>query len=186
MNEDDLRVQRTRRLLKEAFIELALENKVEHISVRDITTRAQVGYQTFYRHYEGKDALVLTLVAELIEAAAEAMIPTVQEEQITENTLRLLQFTEANAQLMQILLGSPSHEEMLRPVIALGSVDGIRLYGGGAIPDEIIGYHFVIGQLSLVRWWLENDMPYSAEEMADYINQIVIGSLQNLAPKKQV
>ena len=183
MNEKDLRVVRTRRLLKEAFIELAIEHGAENISIRDITKRAQVGYQTFYRHYDGKDDLILTLSADLLQGAQNALIPGVAEAQVTENTVRLLKFMQENAQMMQILLRLSNHEDMLRAVIAMGAADGVRLFGGGSIPDEIIGYHFVTGQLNLVRWWLENDMPYPAEDMANYINQIVVESLQNLARK---
>ena len=67
MNENDLRVQRTRSLLRQALIELVQEQGYEPISVRDITKRAQVGYKTFYRHYDGKEALLQALVGSIID-----------------------------------------------------------------------------------------------------------------------
>ena len=39
-------------------------------------------------------------------------------------------------------------------------------YENPALPLELLVNHSVSSLLSLVTWWLENDMPYSTEEMA--------------------
>ena len=54
----DRRVRRTRRLLAQAMISLVLEKGYEGVTIRAITGRADVGYATFFRHYESKDALL--------------------------------------------------------------------------------------------------------------------------------
>ncbi len=66
MNEDpDRRVRRTRRALVAALIHLTSERSYAAIQVRDITDQADVGYATFYRHYESKDNLMLAVFAEI-------------------------------------------------------------------------------------------------------------------------
>lgn len=51
---DDLRVRRTQKAIRTAFFELIKENGFEHISVKDITNRAQISRNTFYLHYSDK------------------------------------------------------------------------------------------------------------------------------------
>lgn len=55
----DRRVQKTRKLLSDAFVALVLEKGYEAVSIRDITEKAKVGRSTFYSHYESKEQLML-------------------------------------------------------------------------------------------------------------------------------
>lgn len=56
----DRRVQRTRRLLSRALVELIVEKgSYERVTVQDILDRADVGRSTFYAHYENKDLLLV-------------------------------------------------------------------------------------------------------------------------------
>ena len=40
------------------------------------------------------------------------------------------------------------------------------------IPPDFIANHFAGSLLSTIYWWLDNDLPYSVEEMADMFIQI--------------
>ena len=62
MNEEDVRVQRTQRALQQAFMDLISEQSYEAISVRAIAQRANVGYKTFYRHYQDKETLLYAIL----------------------------------------------------------------------------------------------------------------------------
>lgn len=57
-SEEDLRVARTNRALKEAFEELVLEKDVDKITITELTKRAGVNRKTFYLHYETIEELV--------------------------------------------------------------------------------------------------------------------------------
>src|SRR5512142_1370901 len=50
----DLRVQRTRKLIVEALIELTIEKGFAAVTVQDIVKRAGINRATFYRHYQDK------------------------------------------------------------------------------------------------------------------------------------
>ena len=54
----DRRVRRTRKLLHDAFIALAIEKGYEKTTIQDILDRADVGRSTFYAHYRDKAALL--------------------------------------------------------------------------------------------------------------------------------
>ena len=52
--ETDLRVVRTRKLIRQAVVELTLEHGPSKLTVTGICRRAGINRSTFYRHYEGK------------------------------------------------------------------------------------------------------------------------------------
>jgi hypothetical protein len=68
---EDLRVQRTRKLLQQALIELTVEKGFAAITVRDITKRAMVNRSTFYRHYLDKFDLLEQYMNELFGLTSE-------------------------------------------------------------------------------------------------------------------
>src|SRR5258708_1039661 len=63
--KEDLRVQRTRKLLQQALIELTVEMGFAAVTVRDITRRAMVNRSTFYRHYLDKYDLLNQYMADV-------------------------------------------------------------------------------------------------------------------------
>ena len=67
-NSDDLRIRRTRKLLREALIALIEERGFDAITVGEIAERAMVSRAAFYRHYQDKYDLVEKIFAEMAEA----------------------------------------------------------------------------------------------------------------------
>lgn len=57
VNDADLRVRRTRKLLKDALTELWSEKSFDSITVQDIAERAMVNRATFYLHFQDKYTL---------------------------------------------------------------------------------------------------------------------------------
>ena len=60
----DRRAQRTRQVLRQAFLEVAREKGVMTASIQEITERANVSRGTFYAHYADKYALIDAIVRE--------------------------------------------------------------------------------------------------------------------------
>lgn len=75
----DRRVQRTRQLLRQAFVEVAQEKGLAAVSVQDITERANIHRGTFYTHYEDKSALVYSLIREEVQRILSSKLPSVSE-----------------------------------------------------------------------------------------------------------
>jgi len=181
MKETDLRVQRTRQRLRQALIELVTEHGYEAVTVLDIVERAQVGHKTFYRHYPDKEALLYALLGEILAEAQLVLQPPSAPLASEENTLNALYFAQKYAKLWLVLLRSPVAEHVLQPLIAFGLAEGTRFFGGQGTPDQLVAYHFATSMRSLIQWWLENDMPYPPEEMAEYINRLLIRPIRQLS-----
>jgi len=67
MNQNDLRVRKTRKNIENAFISLLTEKDFHKITVQDILDRALVNRSTFYKHYMDKYQLAEILCTEVFE-----------------------------------------------------------------------------------------------------------------------
>jgi AcrR family transcriptional regulator len=180
MNEDDIRVQRTQRALRQAFMDLINEHSYEDISVRAITQRAQVGYKTFYRHYQDKETLLYAILGDILQEGQTVLLPPTSPQAAEQNTLEAFRFAERYADLFRVLLRSPVAETLVQPLIDFGLAEGRRFFGGSDIPDELVAHHFVTGMLYLMRWWLEHGRPYGPDQMAEHVNRLLIRPISNL------
>ncbi|MEM9775278.1 MAG: TetR/AcrR family transcriptional regulator [Chloroflexota bacterium] len=189
MNENDLRVQRTRNLLRNALIELVKNQSYESISVRDITKKAQVGYKTFYRHYEGKDDLLQALTDEMVDEIKQVLAPPSDMEAPDKNPLASLTYMESNADLILTLLNSSAADQVLEKAVEFALEEGRMTFESDVIPDELMAHHFASSMISLLRWWLESEGKVTKSEMAFYIGLLVIQpmkALSNLAEIKDI
>ncbi len=61
------RAKRTRRKLKKAALDVFSGKSIDAATVEEITEKADVGKGTLYQHFEDKDEIVITLVAEAVK-----------------------------------------------------------------------------------------------------------------------
>lgn len=190
MNTQDKRVQRTQRRLTQAFIDLILEKGYEAVTIQEITTRAEVGYRTYFRHYADKDALLLdvlrTTVAELrglmtFPPLAE-VVEEVENTRINRHNSRIIfEHVQANADLYRVFF--LSKHITLAPAFAFARQEAFDILStapNSQIPHNIIAHHVVSSLFGLIEWWLENDMPHPPERMADYMAALVMNPIKSL------
>ena len=67
------RKRRTRSKLMRAAMQLMAEKGVEGVAINDITEAADVGFGTFYNHFESKAAIYQALVEEVFESFGVAL-----------------------------------------------------------------------------------------------------------------
>lgn len=173
----DRRVQRTRKLLQEALIELTIQKGFAAVTVRDITKYAQVNRATFYRHYQDKFALLdqyAQEVYQLLDAPAEAEASAENEsggaEQTTAGLVKMFEHVRAHARFYRVMLGKNGD-----PAFAGKIQHYIEKRLRRSLPEallrekllvELYLSHVCSGSVGAMRWWLEYEMPCSAAEMA--------------------
>lgn len=81
----DPRIKRTRKLIMDSFIELAMKKDVKDITIKDITAEATVNRATFYSHFTDKyDLLEKSLTEDLMMNVSNEIA---QHEKLTEETI---------------------------------------------------------------------------------------------------
>ena len=69
----DIRIEKTERAIKQAFMELRREKPVEKIRVKELCDRACINKSTFYAHYQDIYALANAMEDEMVHAVVESL-----------------------------------------------------------------------------------------------------------------
>ena len=163
----DRRVQRTRRHLKEALLQLIEERNYDDITIEDITEKADVGRSTFYSHFDSKDDLLFDGFAAALRALA-ARAPADSGAGFR-FSLPLLRHIGSQRRFALATLGGTANSAIQRTVTTiLADVVRAELQRRSPSPKptreaEVSG---VVGAFrGLVTWWLTSGSRVSADEI---------------------
>ena len=99
--KEDTRVTRSKRDLRNAFMELIKSQPFEKIAVTDICKTAMINKMTFYKHYQDKYDLLDDCVKAIAENVYFACVPDADiDKRITENPVEL--FVDLLSNVMQV------------------------------------------------------------------------------------
>ena len=182
MNEKtDRRSQRTRHLLGAALVELIREKDYGTITVSDIIERANVGRSTFYVHYRDKDALFVGELDRVIEILSQR-IPG-QEEIPFFPSLGLFRHVGEEFELYKSLLWTPGIDLLIKHLqksISQRVEQGLQNSGRKfEIPHPVLASFIAGSFLTLLKWWLENKMIYSAEQMDETFRKLALPGVES-------
>ena len=172
---EDRRVIRTRRLLAEALISLVLEKGYEDVTIRDVTGRAGVGYATFFRHYESKDALLMDVLEVVLADLLRLLRPAGDGPDALGEAL--FRYVGENAEVCRVLVGDGASTALVRRIVEIGTRNVLRQNApreeDEKVPAEIAAHHLVVSSIALIRWWLEHEMPYPPERMGRIYHDLI-------------
>lgn len=187
----DRRVQRTRKLLREALMELILEEGYDAISIQDITDKANLGRATFYLHFKDKDDLLLDVMDQMMSDFME-QVPQLSSAQwqLEDNKAieKLFDFAADHYDLYRILIigsgGITASRQLHRRVatnIENEILSEIKQTGvEPLVPPHFLANHFAGSLLSLIYWWLDNDLPFDVGEMAEMFKKVSLTDRETL------
>jgi AcrR family transcriptional regulator len=175
---ENLRVRRTKMLLREALIALIEEKGFDAVTVGELTERAMVSRAAFYRNYQDK----YDLVEQIFEEAMDALFKASGElgrEHPAEGWVKFFEHIDQYDRLYRALLGSKGSPWFVRKMRARLS-DLIKERGqghlphrpnGSALPVHTFSDEFVPDLVSAmfveaITWWLEQGGPYTPKEIA--------------------
>jgi AcrR family transcriptional regulator len=180
--KEDRRIQRTRQLLSTALLKLIEERGYDSLTVNDITEQANVGRATFYLHYQDKEQLLVESLEDMFSQLEDLIDPLSEalgEEHHSTATRLLFQHFADHHGLYRVLLTEkgaamvfPRLLEILSQIAEqIAEQDVISKSVSAKQPQTRVSTnlvaHYVAGAfLGSVVWWLNNNKPYSAEQMA--------------------
>ncbi len=190
-NKTDRRIQRTRRLLGDALLALIEEKGYAAITVQDILDRANLGRSTFYMHYRDKDDLLVSEFdhfKELFEHFESQPSAKGRHLQSSEYSPSLAFFRHAGGQhrLYKALMGKRGGEtvhKLLYPYISDLMKTHLEKFipdsKNSAVPREVAIHFFISSFLTLLTWWLDHDMPYTAERMDQIFQTLTLSGFNS-------
>ena len=184
-DKQERRSQRTRHALSTAFVQLLKEKGYSAITVRDLIERANVGRSTFYVHYRDKDDLFVHELDRVIEALSNR-IPS-QAEMPYFPSLGLFRHVGEQYELYKALVWTPGIDLLIKHLqtsLSQRTEQGLqRTSNDLKIPIPVLA-NFITGSfLTLLKWWLENKMIYSPEEMDSMFRRLTMAGIDTVKTK---
>lgn len=182
----DPRAIRTQEALYGAMLELLQQKNLEQISVRDIVALAGVGYNTFFRHYASKEALLESIAAEQISTLFQLSVPVLDSRNLHTAALALVNYVNENRWLWKTLLTGGAAGFVRAEFLRLAqSVADVRGKANRLMPPDLGTILIVSSVLELMTWWLRQRKPLSVEHVADILDSAIVNPIMEAGSKKR-
>jgi AcrR family transcriptional regulator len=192
----DRRTRRTRTALRAAFVSLVLERGFDHVTIEDITDRADVARATFYAHYPDKGTLFAAIIDEMTKDLAVRLTRLAPVESSTIQgaaVLELYKHADDNRDLYRLMLSGAADGQARRAYtqpLVQRSIENFTARISAfkvepPMPPELTAQAFVGMHLALLEWWLAQSPGYTAAQMTSFEMQIFMNGVswaQGLAP----
>ncbi|MRH87886.1 TetR family transcriptional regulator [Nocardia sp. SYP-A9097] len=184
MASEDRRSRRTRRLLREAFVALILERGYSAVRVEEITERADLGRATFYTHFADKDALLDSVVSELIDEMHLRLQPLMADSVKAftgKPVLELFRLAAHEREAYRVVLRGEGDGRALRRFTEDRASAAARIFTERAaaqgvtlrVDADILARAWVGELVATLTWWLESGSTLTPEQ--------ITGELVNLS-----
>jgi AcrR family transcriptional regulator len=177
VSQPNVRVRRTRTLLRQALVELIEERGFERVTVGELTARAMVSRAAFYRNYRDKYALVEQIFD---EAMAEMTGHEDDTRSSGERWADFLAHIDTYHRLYGALLGrrgSAWFAGRMRSALAAMSSGHLPGRAADALVPSVISAMFV----QSIVWWLEHDRPCPPGEIAEQSSRLIRAVIETAA-----
>lgn len=181
MSQESQRVSETKERIRNAFFELYAEKKIEKISIKEITEKAQLNRGTFYMYYKDiYDLLEKTedeMITELI-GKVRNIIPRIIRDENIDPFLPPLEFYQRYSKFLRVLLGSNGDPHFIHKMKSIIKKTLRELIQAEKIlPFKNMEYvieYISSAQLGIISFWLQNDMELPVTELGDMIKKITL------------
>ncbi|MCL6489940.1 TetR/AcrR family transcriptional regulator [Alicyclobacillus mali (ex Roth et al. 2021)] len=173
----DRRVLKSRQAIRQAFVALMKEKDFDHITVQDITDRANVSRKTFYLHFLDKYDLLDRVIEDAIREMDEfgQCVCELDWVPATEHCFQYLADRYDFFGTMLTQAGAPYFRRRYVESCMTSFREEIRkVVGRHPLPEEDAILQFVVhAYVGTVEWWLQQGMPHSPRVMADRVGRML-------------
>ncbi len=174
---NDARALRSREALKAALMHLLQDRSLDQISIRDITTAADVSYPVFFRRYGTKEELLDDIAATEVQDLFNLTLPIFNVTHHDESLHALCSFVDEHRSLWRGLLtggaGPAMHQEFRRMARQIGRT---REHVNPWLPEDLGAAFVGSGLFEVLSWWLHQPDDYPMENVIKLLNVLVVRS----------
>lgn len=163
----------SRNAVKAVFEDLLEEKRYNEISVAEICKRAGISNKTFYKHFEGKPALVQAIVDDDLVAPVIKVREVLPLDAIKSATLLMTESTYATLDrhraVYKNLIRHFGREELGRAIVGALLPLNESLYQKYSFsPEEtqFAAYFFAATQVNILVWWFDGHEDIPAKQVA--------------------
>ena len=202
----DRRIRKTRRVIRQCLTELLKTKRIQDITVREISEKADINRGTFYLHYRDIFDLMEQIENELLEELEDVLNHFKASDLLSNPALvftRVFQLVKENSDMVSILIGQNgdiNFVNRLKDIVREKCLkDWMELFrpgaGGGRqtsrssqntlLDDSAFEAYYsftVTGCIGLVQYWLDSGLKETPEQLASLVEQIISKGLRMFQP----
>jgi AcrR family transcriptional regulator len=168
-----------------------VEKGYDAITVQDLIDRANVGRSTFYSHFFDKEQLLLGNIDQLREFLKQQCdmnsLPSESGGFRFGFSLAMLQHVQSHKLIFRAVAGKQSgvlvqyHIKSMLSEIAREEISALLTYSTSSKIPQDVTIEFVVNTFwSILSWWMEQNMPYSAKEMDQMFHTLTLSGISAL------
>lgn len=203
----DRRIRKTRRVIRQCLTELLKTKRIQDITVREISEKADINRGTFYLHYRDIFDLMEQIENELLEELEDVLNHFKASDLLSNPALvftRVFQLVKENSDMVSILIGQNgdiNFVNRLKDIVREKCLkDWMELFRPGAdggrqtsrssqntlLDDSAFEAYYsftVTGCIGLVQYWLDSGLKETPEQLASLVEQIISKGLRMFQPE---
>lgn len=186
------RVRETKKKIKNAFLDLYKKKRIEKITVKEVTEKAQINRGTFYVYYidiyDLKEKIEDEVIRELKENALPMIRELIKNKRLSVGILPKEFFYTKKSEL-ELFFGEGAEVKAIEKLKKIMQGVVIEMIGleEDIAEEQSLKMKYALeyvssAQIGLVSYWFRNDMKMPAEELGKIIEKInLTGAITYLA-----
>jgi len=173
VNIVDRRIEKTRQVIMNTFIDLLAEKGFEKITIIDIAERANINRGTFYLHYVDKfdllDKCIETYIELLLQYCANSTDKNLSERAFQS----VFEYLEKNFAIYKLLLSNEGfgffRSRLYSIIVQTVNEVGVIKSKSIVSSNDVTTHFLASGFIGVLEWWINNSMPCSVQEVTEQL-----------------
>jgi AcrR family transcriptional regulator len=172
-NKTDLRVVKSKYMIKKAFLALIEEKGYNSTTIKDIAQKALISRKTFYFHYDTKDSLYAEITDEALSifknnSYLEEVIASDAEFQLS-LIIKILDIIKKQRNIYKILINDPSNKDFYNKLkqlltdFIINQSNLIKITEQSQYPLELLQEVYSSIFMQIIIWWINQNEVSSSD-----------------------
>ena len=172
---ENQRICLSKKLLKNALLELLREKRIDKISISELCSAAQINRTTFYKYYGNQYDLLAEMEQDFFRQLQENFLDKDPDD--VENLTELIRFLDADQDRWKVLINSVGDQAFTEKLFDTPAIRSLfRRHSLRNVDPRTEGYvrtFFCQGGYAVIRRWLNAEPPgESPEEFARLLREL--------------
>lgn len=172
--KQDIRIETSKRIIKEGFKNLLQTNDVHSITVKQICEETGISRTTLYRHYESIDDIILDIEYDCVQKL-DKLIRSVKNADAALILSAVLRETQAEPDYLKIALRDSDRFNNILAEKTFPFVQKIMAYRWNKKTEEqqrMLFRFIVFGVNGLIKDWIDSGFTMDSQMIADIVKGI--------------
>lgn len=187
MPEQDRRIIKTKRAIRNAFAELLTVKEMDDITIRDIAEVADINRKTFYSHYSGVHDVVAEIENEIV-SSFDSVLDAMDLKQTLQNPYpafaRLTEIINSDMDFYAHLMRVNRNSSLISKLSNVLKARLIEAVAGQSELDaatlDLAVEYVVSGMFSMYQRWFNSERTQSIEEVSGLLSSITVNGVSSL------